>query len=305
MSLQIATEASRLCTFHPLRVVTLVGGTNINSDKKALFHEATPASIVVGTPGRLLDLLESERDFAMLCAGVFVLILDEADRLLDMGFKKDIDKLLRLIGESRRGIPGRLPATQTMLFSATINDDIRQIASISLKAGYHVVDTVGEDTDQTHSHVPQFVLTVPLEQQVGALARILEERMAEPDFKIIVFFVTARQTELMSALFSDAGVPVLEMHSRKSQPNRIKTADAFRSGANVIMFSSDVSARGMDYPNVTFVLQVGLTDKSQYIHRLGRTARAGKTGCGCLLLAPFEERPMKVALGAVSARLDH
>lgn len=92
----------------------------------------------------------------------------------------------------------------------------------------------------------------------------------------------------MAALFREAGVPVLEMHSRKSQGYRTSVSKQFYEGTNVTMFSSDVSARGMDYPGVTFILQMGLTDRSQYIHRLGRTARAGKAGTGLLLLAADE-----------------
>jgi ATP-dependent RNA helicase MSS116 len=131
----------------------------------------------------------------------------------------------------------------------------------------------------------------------------------EPQFKIIAFFVSARGTQFHSELFNAMGIPVLEIHSRKSQPHRTRTSEQFRSAASAIMFSSDVSARGVDYPDVTLVIQVGVpADKSQYdmnvalglirvthprpfcryIHRLGRTARTGKAGQGLLLLTPPE-----------------
>lgn len=224
-------------------------------------------------------------------------VLDEADRLLDMGFKKEVDRILHAIAQQKKTAGTPWP-TQTLLFSATVDAEIRDIASVSLKPGYKLIDTVG-DEDQTHTHVPQFLACAPLEQQLPVMAGILEFQMKTPDYKIIVFFATARQCQLMAALFAAAGVSVLEIHSRLSQSARIRTAEAFRVGTNVVMFSSDVSARGMDYPDVSFVLQVGITDKSQYIHRLGRTARAGKGGSGCLLVAPFEEIPMRRELAPV------
>ena len=104
-----------------------------------------------------------------------------------------------------------------------------------------------------------------------------------------IFFATARLTQLYAELFNGIGIKVLEMHSRKSQPQRTRVAEEFREGSRCVMFTSDVSARGMDYPDVTAVVQVGLpSDRAQYVHRLGRTARAGKAGGGHLLLADFE-----------------
>ena len=111
--------------------------------------------------------------------------------------------------------------------------------------------------------------------------------------QVVVFFTTARLTQLYAEAFGQfpCDMQVLEMHSRKSQAQRTKVADQFREGTNLIMFSSDVSARGMDYPDVTAVIQVGMpSEKAQYVHRLGRTGRAGKAGGGYLLLAE-EEKP--------------
>jgi ATP-dependent RNA helicase MSS116 len=137
---------------------------------------------------------------------------------------------------------------------------------------------------------------VPQENHVTALMNLLGRETQDGDYKIIVFFTTARLTGFMAELFNSVSnklnYKVLEIHSRKSQAARQKASDQFRKAKNAILFSSDVSARGMDYPDVTFVLQVGLTERDQYIHRLGRTARAGKEGKGALLLAPYEENHM-------------
>ena len=137
---------------------------------------------------------------------------------------------------------------------------------------------VGEE-ENTHQHVPQHYLITSKQSQAPELLGLVQEAMQEPNYKVIVFFTTARLTQLYAEVFAALGTPVLEMHSRKSQPQRTRIAEQFREGTKLVMFSSDVSARGMDYPGVTAVVQVGMpSDKAQYIHRLGRTARASRRG---------------------------
>ena len=310
---QITTETEKLLTYHTnhlRKVVTIVGGTNKNKDNKAL-QGITP--IIVATPGRLLDHLQNS-DLAARMTNLDCLILDEADQLLDMGFRPDIERILRLLLPSKG-------TRQTLLFSATIPDQVNEIANIALRPNWNYVDTVGEDSEQTHMHVQQQLMITSQDKLIHNLFCILDRETsaatsttpaggggAPPGngggggkrgggYKIIVFFTTARLTGFMSELFNsvsnDTGYTVLEIHSRKAQTARERASDQFRKASNAVMFSSDVSARGMDYPDVTFVLQIGLTDRSQYIHRLGRTARAGKDGKGGLLLTDYEEYHMK------------
>jgi ATP-dependent RNA helicase MSS116 len=282
---QIGTESEKLLSFHKShlrKVVVCVGGTNKNKDMKAL-SGTTP--IVVATPGRLLDHLQTS-DLAQRMARLDTLIFDEADQLLDMGFRPDIERILRLLQPSRQ-------TRQTLLFSATIPSSVSEIAGIAMRPDYNFVDTVGEESEQTHLHVQQQLMVAPQAMQIDALANILNrETSTGKNYKIIVFFTTARLTGFMAEIFNSVknqtGYDVLEIHSRKSQKQRERASEEFRKRKNAVMFSSDVTARGMDYPDVSFVLQVGLTDRSQYIHRLGRTARAGKDGKGGLLLADYE-----------------
>ena len=311
---QIATETEKLLTFHNnnlKKVVTMVGGTNKNKDVKAL-RGKTP--FVVATPGRLLDHLQTS-NLAERMSNLNVLILDEADQLLgkselnlihplilysicdtdillslDMGFRPDIERILRLLQPSKN-------TRQTLLFSATIPEQVNEIANIALRPNWAFVDTVGEESEQTHQHVQQQLMVSSQECMIRDLFSILDREITSTSpYKIIVFFTTARLVGFMSELFnsvsSQIGYKVLEIHSRKTQKAREKASEAFRKSTNAVMFTSDVTARGMDYPDVTFVLQVGLTDRSQYIHRLGRTARAGKDGKGGLLLADYEEHHM-------------
>lgn len=119
----------------------------------------------------------------------------------------------------------------------------------------------------------------------------------------MVFFPTARQTAYMAELFNRCGFSIMEIHSRKSQPNRIRTSEEFRKAKSGIMFSSDVTARGMDYPDVSLVIQMGMTQRDQYIHRLGRTARAGKQGAGVLLCTPDEFNFMNKELGDMPLKI--
>lgn len=220
-----------------------------------------------------------------------VLILDEADQLLEMGFKPEIDKIMSFMPPKENRL--------TLLFSATVPKAVQVIAKNALRTNYTFVDTVGEEADQTHSNVRQEIVVSTPENTIGSLATLLRRHMDhDQNYKVIVFFTTARVTGFMAEIFTKMGVfgEVLEIHSRISQSKRTKTSEKFKKSRSAIMFTSDVSARGMDYPDVSFVLQVGLTEREQYIHRLGRTARAGKSGSGLLLLAPYEERTMRKAL---------
>eukprot|EP00177_Eucheuma_denticulatum_P000802 GFKZ01001453.1.p1 GENE.GFKZ01001453.1~~GFKZ01001453.1.p1 ORF type:complete len:446 (+),score=48.80 GFKZ01001453.1:671-2008(+) len=258
----------------------VVGGTSIRSDL-ALIHRQGAPTVLIATPGRFLDHLgNSVSGFRDALQGLMSLVLDEADRLLDMGFASDLKKIL-----------AALPSTltrQTLLFSATMPADLSDMAKLALCPNYKMIDCVGME-ESTHAHVPQSVLVTPTELQAAALGVLLAQCMQVPDYKIIVFFATARLTSFFAQLFNAMGKYVLEIHSRKTQFERNKVSNMFRAGNKLIMFTSDVTARGLDYPDVTTVIQVGLpSNKEQYIHRIGRTARAGKGGSGVLLLADFE-----------------
>lgn len=288
LAFQIASEAESLLRFHKnMNVVTCVGGTNIKKDITAL--KKNSVEIIVATPGRLIDHLENN-NLAARMDNLDVLVLDEADQILDQGFRAELLKIFASLKPSAR-------TRQTLLFSATVPQSVEDIAGLALKQKYDFVDTVG-DADQTHLHVKQELISAQPANQIAAVASLLHRETQSQPFKVIVFFTTARLTGFMADFFRacNPGYEVLDIHSRKSQAARKKASDRFRDVKNAVLFSSDVSARGMDYPDVTFVLQVGLSERAQYIHRLGRTARAGKEGKGTLLLAPYEERPMKKEL---------
>ncbi|KAF4047254.1 Helicase conserved C-terminal domain [Phytophthora infestans] len=277
---QIAVEAVKLTNAHGLRTSCFVGGSAVNKDVKEL-TQSGGIDVLVSTPGRLQAHLEDNSGrIRQKLDSLQVLVLDEADRLLDMGFRPDIMRIISHLPKER----------QTLLFSATLPAATEELKDVALLDDYVFVDTIEGDDQQTNTQAVQEYVVCDLQDVIPVVEGILEEHMKLPAYKVIVFLPTARSAQFMAQLFQSAGFQnVLEMHSRKSQSARTKAADAFRKGKKMIMFSSDVSARGVDYPDVSLVLQVGLTDRDQYIHRLGRTARAGMEGRGILVLADFEK----------------
>ena len=292
---QIREEAEQLIAFHKplLRSAVVVGGTNVQSDAKKL--GGNPPSILVATPGRLNDLL-GNHGLAGCFSELRALIFDEADQLLEMGFRPAVLEILEPLKPSA-------PTRQTLLFSATLPKDVLKVAQFATHGDAQLIDTVGEEETQTNAHVEQTFTLTALPAQAAELAALLQTLTRSPPYKIVVFFVTARLTQLYCEAFGQIGTRVLEMHSRRSQSQRTRVADEFRDGDNLIMFSSDVSARGMDYPDVTAVIQVGMpSSKEQYIHRLGRTGRAGKAGGGYLLLTHDEAPFLKLISDLPAAR---
>ncbi|KAK4593883.1 hypothetical protein RGQ29_017816 [Quercus rubra] len=277
---QAAAEANILLKYHPsIGVQVVIGGTRLALEQKRM--QANPCQILVATPGRLRDHIENTAGFATRLMGVKVLVLDEADHLLDMGFRKDIEKIIAAVPKHR----------QTLLFSATVPEEVRQISHIALKRDHEFINTVQEGTEETHSQVRQMHLVAPLDKHFSLLYVLLKDHIADDvDYKVLVFCTTAMVTRLVADLLGELNLNVREIHSRKPQSYRTRISDEFRKSKGLILVTSDVSARGVDYPDVTLVIQVGLpSDREQYIHRLGRTGRKGKEGQGILLLAPWEE----------------
>ncbi|XXQ38371.1 ATP-dependent RNA helicase [Plasmodiophora brassicae] len=279
---QTMIEARTLSRFHGFNVDCVIGGSNLRMEQARLQGGMT-IDVLVATPGRLLAHLRDTKGAAEMLDNLRIVVLDEADQLLDCGFQRDITQILSMLPAKDR--------RQTLLFSATIPKQVHNIVNIALRDDHEFIDTVGEEDTDTNPQVDQECAVVPFDKQLVVLESVLRAHMKEctRDFKVIVFFPTARVVGFCAKLFARAGLPILEMHSRKSQAARTKIADQFRKGSGLIMFTSDVSARGVDYPDVSLIVQVGLTTREQYIHRVGRTARAGRQGRGILLLAPFEQ----------------
>jgi len=279
--LQIVKEASQLLTHHPaIDILPLTGGTSRRQDTVALKRRRP--QIVVATPGRLLDHLSSTFNFHSLFTGLSVMVLDEADRLLELGSIDDLRTIMTYMPKDK----------QSLLFSATITDDVREIATRACRANYMLIDCIPHDDIPTVDRVQQRYVTLPARCLTQVLYHCLMNEMRTNlySYKILVFFPTARCTAFFAHFYREQlRIAVYEMHRRRDQHTRSVTSDRFKSDPTGIMFSSDLSARGMDYPNVTLVIQVcAPPSREQYIHRIGRTARVHSDGRGLLLLTENE-----------------
>ncbi|KAL4808385.1 P-loop containing nucleoside triphosphate hydrolase protein [Aspergillus unguis] len=280
---QIAKSCDELTSTldRPLECHIAVGGRARSSNLKK-FLNGNP-SVLVATPGRLLDYL-SEPEAAMKFSNMKTLILDEADTMLETGFLVSVKQILAALPPKRTGWQG-------MCFSATIPPSVKDVLSVVLDHGYKSISTIDENETPTIERISQQHVIMPsVLDSVPTLASLLEHE-TKKNSKIIVFASTANLTALYYDVFSKGllSLPVLEMHSRLSQKHREAATAEFKAAKSGVLFASDVVGRGMDFPNVDLVIQVGLPDKSeQYVHRVGRTARAGKGGRAIILLTEGE-----------------
>ncbi|KAA6416076.1 MAG: ATP-dependent RNA helicase mss116 [Lasallia pustulata] len=287
LALQIAKECDQLTSHLPNRIAchTAYGGTARASNMKK-FLQGSP-TVLVATPGRLKDYL-TEKQAVGRFADIRTLILDEADTMLAQGFLLDVKHILRLLPPKSNGWQG-------MCFSATVPDKIRDVINVILEPGYSKISTIDRSEPPTHARVPQYHVIIPsIKDTFAALLSLVnyEYQRSPIDSKIIVFGTTANLAALYAAFFrAPTGLPleVFELHSRLGQGQRTRTTEAFKKASSGLMLATDVIGRGMDFPNVTCVIQVGLpTDGEQYVHRVGRTARADKDGRAVILLTQAE-----------------
>jgi superfamily II DNA/RNA helicase len=258
LAIQVADDlriaGSRLGT----QVVTVYGGRAYEPQIEAL----ATADLVVGTPGRLLDLIRQRHLDLSRVAG---LVLDEADKMLDLGFLPDVEKILRLTPQHR----------QTMLFSATMPGEVVTLARRHLRQPTHVR---AEHHDEP-AHVPsteQHVFRAHQMDKIEVLARILQ---AEGRGLTIVFCRTKRASDQVAAALTTRGFAAAAVHGDLGQSQRERAMRAFRSGKVDVLVATDVAARGLDVDDVTHVINYECPeDDKAYLHRTGRTGRAGRTG---------------------------
>jgi len=250
-----------------LKVALAIGGVPIGKQIRAL---AQGVDILVATPGRLLDLT-GER--AVQFDRVEVLVLDEADRMLDMGFIRDIRKIVALIPKNR----------QTLFFSATMPQEISRLADEMLRDPVKVAVTPAATTVEL---IEQRAIRVDRAGKPGLLVSILT---TEPVQRALVFTRTKHGADRVVRSLEQAGIAAEAIHGNKSQGNRDRTMAAFRSGAIKTLVATDIAARGIDVDGVTHVINYDLPNIADtYVHRIGRTARAGASGIAISLVSSDE-----------------
>ena len=256
---QICRAFEALGSVINVRCALLVGGMDMVSQAIALGKKP---HIVVASPGRLLDHLENTKGFSL--RNLKYLVMDEADRLLDMDFGPVIDKILKVVPRERK----------TYLFSATISSKIESLQRASLHDPVRV--SIGSDIFQTVSTLIQSYIFVPYKHKDLYLVYLINEHAGQ---SVIIFTRTVNETQRLAVLLRSLGFGAIPLHGQLSQSSRLGALGKFRARSRNIMVATDVAARGLDIPNVDLVINFDLPpDSKTYIHRVGRTARAGKSG---------------------------
>tara|TARA_R110000850_G_scaffold109659_1_gene222739 strand:+ start:8641 stop:9999 length:1359 start_codon:yes stop_codon:yes gene_type:complete len=273
--LQVVEETEKLAAYSNLRILGVYGGTNINTQKKAI---AEGLDIIVATPGRLYDLALSR---VLQLKSIQKLVIDEVDVMLDLGFRHQLVNIFDILPKQR----------QNILFSATMTEDVEELLSVFFKNPEKVsVALSGEplkNIDQSVYHVPNFYTKVNL------LLTLLSDR--ETYFKVLLFVKNKKTADLLFELLDEHFKEELcVIHSNKTQNYRIRSIRQFEAGENRILVATDVMARGLDFENISHVINVDTPDYPEnYIHRIGRTGRAERTGNAVVLTTPNEENNLE------------
>lgn len=255
-------------------VAVVTGGTSIGLERRAL---ARRPQVLVGTPGRLHDHVRSG---ALTCAGVRQVVLDEADRMLDMGFRDDLDAILSTMPPGRR----------THLVSATFPGPVVALAK---RYQANVCHVQGTALGEANSDIEHVVHLVRPQQRFAALVNLLLLRQSE---RTLVFVRTRGDANDLAEQLSQEGFSVLPLHGDLAQAQRTRTLNAFRAGTVSVLIATDVAARGLDIPSIATVIHFEPpSDPDAYTHRSGRTGRAGAAGRS-ILLVPAPARARVLAL---------
>ncbi len=273
LAVQVAQEINKMGKYKDIRVVPIYGGKSIDSQIKALKRGT---DVIVGTPGRILDHMNRK---TLSLSEINVVVLDEADEMLNMGFIDDIETILKATTSQR----------QTLLFSATMPQPIMNIAKRYMrspeKIRVNTKDIIVPKTKQVFYEVRE-------EDKINALSRLLD--VEDPELAI-VFCHTKRDVDEVSDNLQQMGYNANALHGDYSQARRDEVMNKFKKGMLDVLVATDVAARGIDIKNVSHVINYSIPQNPEsYIHRIGRTGRAGKSGMAITLVNPREYRHLKL-----------
>jgi ATP-dependent RNA helicase RhlE len=258
---------------HPfgMKTACLIGGASMYDQEQALHRNPR---VVIATPGRLLDHM---RQWHIILDDVIVLVLDEADRMLDMGFAPQIEQILRFIPKLR----------QTMLFSATIPKEIMEIAARHMKLPVSVEIAPSGTTVES---VTQELFIVKKEAKLRLLGKLL----AQYQGAVLLFSRTKHGAHKITRSIKEMGYRVAEMHSNRTLSQRREALEGFKSGRYKVLVATDIAARGIDVIGIELVINYDLPDEAgNYVHRIGRTARAGHKGHAISFATPDQSRDVR------------
>jgi ATP-dependent RNA helicase RhlE len=274
LAIQIDATFQKIAPVFGMRTAVLIGGASMHNQMQAL--RGNPR-VLVATPGRLVDHMEQR---TVMLADVNILVLDEADRMLDMGFLPQIEKVLKAIPKDR----------QTMLFSATIPAEIVKVAASHMKLPINIeVAPSGTMAE----HITQELFIVKREDKGRLLGKILKQYHGS----VLLFTRTKRGAAKITRALRSNGWRAAEIHSDKSLPQRREALEGFKSGKYRVLVATDIAARGIDVVGIELVINYDLPeDAENYVHRIGRTGRAGHEGHAIAIATPdqaFEVRSIE------------
>lgn len=281
LCVQVTDEFRAIGRAKGLKVASVYGGTRLREQSA----EAAKAHIIVATPGRLEDI--SERKLIRLDS-IEILVLDEADRMLDMGFQPQVDRLVRRLPKQR----------QTMFFSATLDGRVGYMAKAYTNdpAKHEIVDKRQTVDEAEHRFIP-----VDEHGKVDKLIEILKEERG----LTLVFVRTKRGADRLTQRLKQRGVTALAMHGDLSQGQRKRALHRFDTGAVDVLVATDVAARGLDLDNITHVINYDPPqDHKDYVHRVGRTARAGRSGTGVTLVTSKQQADVSIVASELNLKTE-
>ncbi|MHA2224857.1 MAG: DEAD/DEAH box helicase [Candidatus Hodarchaeales archaeon] len=263
---QISEMIHDLSKYKPLKITAIYGGVSINPQ----INNLRRADVVVGTPGRLLDHIGRG---TIRLGNVKILVLDECDRLLDMGFLPDVERIIRQLPEKKK--------RQTLLFSATISFEVNKLAQ---KYMYNPIDVEATSFVDPAKLTQYYYGPVDNSLKFSLLVHLLEQNKRTG--LSMIFCNTRRYAEFVAKNLINYGLKATALHGGLSQSERTKRFNRFQNRRHDVLVATDVAARGLDIQGVTNIFNYDLPDnRKQYIHRIGRTARAGKEGKAITLVA--------------------
>ena len=271
LAAQVAESFERYGKYHKLSMALLIGGVSFDDQDKKLDRGV---DVLIATPGRLLDHFERGK---LMLSGVQVLVIDEADRMLDMGFIPDVERIAKLTPFTR----------QTLFYSATMPPEIQRLTDQFLQAPVRVEVSRPATAATT---IKQIAVTVPGGEwsKRESLRRLIRERDVK---NAIVFCNRKRDVDVLAKSLQKHGFSAAALHGDLDQSVRTRTLDAFRAGEIAILVASDVAARGLDIPAVSHIFNFDVPfQPDDYIHRIGRTGRAGRIGHAFMLVGPRDEK---------------
>ena len=282
LAVQIEDQVQRLTYHTKISSIAVFGGVEMSKQEQAL---KANVDIVVATPGRLMDHMRHD---SVRFGALEVLVLDEADRMLDMGFWPDVQRILAALPAER----------QTLLFSATMPAEVLKLTKEFLRHPKYVQVGRRGGPAQTITHA---VKTVPAGEKVQWLAKWLRDEATGP---VLVFCRTKVGADRLASRLGALGIRTVALHADRTQQQRMAAVEGFRTGTYPVLVATDVAARGLDIDGIAHVVNFEVPDTPEaYVHRVGRTGRAESTGSALTLAAPEELRALRALEKAVGVQL--